>query len=80
MDAQTIKCSQCNGELKDGFLADKTIFGTSPLEWIEGYPENTLFSGMKTSGGSRHTVYAYRCDDCGRIEFYTIKGKSEGVN
>lgn len=72
MNAAPEKCIQCGGALEEGFIKDNTITGAyGPIEWIEGAPEASLWSGVKTTGKKRYNVITYRCTECGRLEFYT---------
>lgn len=64
------KCIQCDGELSIGFILDQTIGGNKSAEWIAGEPETSMWSGVKVTGKERHFVKAYRCNQCGRLEFY----------
>jgi Double zinc ribbon len=67
-------CTRCGGEMALGYVAFPTRRG--PLEnipetgaWIAGRarpaPRTETWSGAETS-----PLQAYRCEDCGRIEFY----------
>lgn len=71
MNNEPETCSQCQGTLTTGFILVETIGGHKPAEWIEGSPETSLWSGVKTTGKKRYFVKAYRCELCGRLEFYT---------
>ena len=37
---------------------------------MEGAPEKSFWSGLKTSGREQHAVVTFRCDGCGYLESY----------
>jgi hypothetical protein len=39
--------------------------------WVEGQPEPSFWSGIKTSGRTAFNVQAFRCVSCNFLEFYT---------
>ena len=68
------KCSKCDGAMVEGFIID---YGAHEYKrqqiWIEGQPEASFWSGIKTSGRAVFNVQAYRCTDCNFLEFYTTE-------
>jgi hypothetical protein len=38
--------------------------------WIEGRPERSFITGLKTKGKARHVVLTFRCTRCGYLESY----------
>ena len=63
------KCSKCNGAMVEGFIIDYAV--KQPQTWIEGQPEASFWSGIKTSDKKAFKVQAFRCADCNFLEFYT---------
>jgi hypothetical protein len=67
-----IKCSKCNGPMTEGFIFDRGHYEYKQEQiWVEGRPEKSFWSGLKTSGKEAFIVQAYRCADCNYLEFYT---------
>jgi hypothetical protein len=38
--------------------------------WMEGNPEKSFWTGLKTTGRQRYSVMTYRCERCGFLESY----------
>lgn len=56
-----------------GFVLDQgglEIFSAQQT-WVEGEPEESIWTGLKTSNRDTYAVAAFRCGICGRLEFYT---------
>ena len=69
-----IECSKCSGRMLRGFIFDRGHYEHKQRQvWVEGEPERSLWSGIKTSGRAAYTVDSYRCENCGRLEFYTTE-------
>lgn len=65
-------CARCGGALEEGYLpehGDMNI-GLGPSEWVEGKPQTSFWSGLKTDGMARYKVLALRCAGCGRLELF----------
>jgi hypothetical protein len=45
----------------------------SASSWIEGEPEKSFWSGMKTKGKRRLAIVSYRCTKCGFLENYATQ-------
>ena len=43
-------------------------------EWLEGEPERSFWTGLKTKGKERFPVRTYRCTQCGYLESYARTG------
>lgn len=71
MHDRTTNCPKCAGRMEPGYILDKADYNmpTSP-EWIEGNPEKSFWTGLKTKGRERHAVMTYRCERCGFLESY----------
>ncbi len=67
-----IECSKCGGKMSKGFVFDRGHLEYKTQQaWVEGEPEETFWSGVKTSGREGYRVEAYRCYNCNGLEFYT---------
>lgn len=70
--AEEITCPNCGGRMMTGFIYDRGHYEYKQQQvWVEGEPEQSFWSGLKTSGREAHNVLAYRCKSCSRLEFYT---------
>ena len=57
-----------------GFIFDRGHYEHKEQQvWVEGEPERSLWSGVKTKDRNAYSVDAYRCVSCGRLEFYTTE-------
>ncbi|MEP6900806.1 MAG: PF20097 family protein [Actinomycetota bacterium] len=69
-----IKCPKCGTYMREGFVLDR---GDSNVKltscWIEGEPEKSFWSGLKTSEREAFRVQAFRCPACNFLEFYTAE-------
>ena len=66
-------CPSCEGPLEQGFVCERGHYnGKMQQVWVEGEPEESFWSGLKTSGRDARYVSAYRCSGCGRLEFYAV--------
>ncbi len=58
--------------MASGFVIDRGHLEVLTQQiWVEGEPEETFWSGIKTSNRDNYAVAAYRCKTCGGLEFYT---------
>ena len=44
--------------------------GTRPMQWVEGKPESSMWTGTKMPKDQTHDVVTYRCTRCGLLESY----------
>ena len=66
-------CPKCTGGMIEGFILDRS-YGTNLQEvWVEGIPEKSFWSGIKTNHKLTFKVGAFRCGDCNFLEFYTTE-------
>ncbi|QDT74769.1 PF20097 family protein [Lacipirellula limnantheis] len=72
MEAAAIVCPKCNGQMNQGFVADKTRAAVEVMTWRPGPPETSFFSGTKLPAGSL-PIAAFCCEHCGYLEFYASK-------
>ena len=64
-------CPKCRGQMEPGFLLDKSHFDRPlPTEWLEGQPEVSIWTGLKTKGRDRFPVRTNRCTTCGYLESF----------
>lgn len=67
----TPTCKECSSEMLEGFVLDHGHYQYKAQQmWVEGKPEPSFWSGLKTSGREMFYVSAYRCPSCGRLEFF----------
>ena len=65
------RCAKCGRTMERGLILDQghhQRLNTST--WMEGAPEKSFWSGLKTSGREQHAVVTFRCDGCGYLESY----------
>ena len=43
-------CPRCGGQLKEGFVLDHAYLSVWRSLWVEGKPEKSSWSGLKTEG------------------------------
>ncbi|HET9325680.1 MAG TPA: hypothetical protein VFQ05_02795 [Candidatus Eisenbacteria bacterium] len=68
-------CPQCSVTLEQGFTVDRSHYSFGhPSKWVSGSPERSFLFGVKTEGRKRFTLAAYRCPQCGRVDFYAPEG------
>jgi hypothetical protein len=66
--------------MQEGFVFDRGDYNmkTKPV-WVEGVPEESFWSGLKTKGRQMFTVRAFRCAECNYLEFYTAEEVSDSI-
>ncbi|MGI8788440.1 MAG: PF20097 family protein [Pyrinomonadaceae bacterium] len=70
--ADAIKCPKCGGAMTEGFIFDRGHYNAKSQQvWVEGIPEESIWSGLKTSGKDAYNVEAFHCEKCGFLEFYS---------
>jgi len=65
-----MKCPKCGSPMTTGYVLDTTHGGAKVAEWIEGEPEVSRWTGLKTKNRRRFPITADRCERCGFLEFY----------
>ena len=63
-------CVKCGGKMEEGFVVDQTYGGVASPEWAGGFPERSIWTGVKMKGRERYAVATYRCGACGYLEAY----------
>lgn len=67
----TNDCPKCRSRMEEGFGLDADAnHQLSTTKWIEGRPEKSFFSGVKTKGKRQFPITLYRCTRCGFLEAY----------
>lgn len=65
------KCGKCGGATAEGFIFDRGDGDYRRQQtWVEGAPQSSFWTGVKTSGKTAFLVRAMRCAGCGFLEFY----------
>ena len=60
--------------MTEGFVIDHGDMQIKQQQiWVEGAPETSFWSGIKTSGRAAFNVRALRCARCGFLEFYAAE-------
>ena len=66
----TSECPKCRSRMEEGFIQDAGQHGVQTGKWIEGAPEKSFWTGVKTKGKRQFEVHTYRCSRCGYLEAY----------
>ena len=65
------ECLRCRGPMEPGFVLDRGHHNSKTTQqWVEGAPERSFWTGVKTKGKVQHVVSTYRCERCGYLESY----------
>ena len=73
MTSKSIVCPKCNAAMEEGFILDLGHFDAGTVsQWVEGAPERSIWTGIKTKDREKFQVTTYRCADCGYLESYAI--------
>jgi predicted nucleic-acid-binding Zn-ribbon protein len=68
------ECAKCGGAMSEGFVIDHGDYQVKQQQiWVEGEPQASFWSGLKTSGKQAYNVRAFRCENCNFLEFYTAE-------
>lgn len=78
---ETMKCSDCRGDMELGFIPDATYGMVHQAAWHSGDPKakKGLFEKLATGGGVKFDtrymtpITAYRCSQCGLIKLYALR-------
>ena len=69
--ARELECLRCKGPMERGFVADKAHYSVPETQkWVEGIPERSFWSGLKTKDRDVVPVSTWRCERCGYLESY----------
>ncbi len=53
-----------------GFILDRTQYAKLQQVWVEGQPEESFWTGLKTGNRESFYVQAFRCTACNYLEFH----------
>ena len=70
MSEPTHTCLRCQSSMELGFLLDNTQGGYARTVWVSGAPEHNIWTGLRLKGHVVIPVVAYRCTQCGLLEFF----------
>lgn len=60
--------------MSEGFVLDRGHANAASLQkWVEGEPERSIWTGLKTKGRDAYAVSTWRCDRCGYLESYATE-------
>jgi hypothetical protein len=60
-----------------GVLLDKGHYDSLGVsEWLEGEPETSIWTGLKTRDRDRFVARTYRCQGCGYLESYATRKRT----
>jgi hypothetical protein len=65
-----VQCPKCNGEMAQGFVPDYYQSGIFVGSWHPGHPKKSFWKGTKASEAEGLPIGAFRCQNCGLLEFY----------
>lgn len=58
---RTVKCG-CGSEMERGFVVEYVYLETKQQQrWVQGVPESSFWSGLKTSDRDVFTIDSYKC-------------------
>jgi ribosomal protein L37E len=73
MTNESIVCPKRNAPMEAGFILDRGHYDAGTVsQWVEGAPERSIWTGIKTKGREKFQVTTYRCAGCGYLESYAI--------
>ncbi len=70
MNGSPTDCPKCRGTMEPGFVLDHTYGENRQSTWVEGPPERSFWTGLKTRGKERLVITTHRCTSCGYLESY----------
>jgi hypothetical protein len=59
--------------MEEGFIVDVSQANQLQSQWVQGKPEKSFWTGIKTKGRSRRLVTTFRCVRCGFLESYATE-------
>jgi hypothetical protein len=65
-----LACAKCGTIMEEVFVLDRTYGANLQNEWVEGIPDVSKWTGVKTRGKERLPVMTYHCPNCGYLESY----------
>ena len=77
LSAATLTCLRCKGVMEQGFVPDKgDAFIPGIQTWVEGLPEQSIWTGIKMKGRRVIPVTTFRCTMCGFLESHAVLPRS----
>lgn len=68
------ECLRCKGSMSPGLVVDRGNSNEGIVQqWVEGTPDRSFWTGLKTKGRESYSVHTYRCDRCGYLESYATE-------
>ena len=67
---RTPECLRCQGRMEAGFMVDEGHGTRTVAAWVEGAPERSIWTGIKTRDRRRLPVETWRCTRCGWLDAY----------
>ena len=68
-----LACPRCRGPMDLGFLLDRGHHSSANVaQWVEGIPERSVWTGLKTKDREVYPLTSYRCERCGYLELYAL--------
>lgn len=64
------RCSQCRGEMEEGFIPDHTHGAILRSHWVRGRPKKSIWTKISLRGQPRYRIITYRCLRCGFLALY----------
>jgi hypothetical protein len=59
--------------MEAGFVIDRGSHDSIDRQkWVEGAPEKSFWTGLKTKGRDSYPVTTFRCERCGLLESYAV--------
>ncbi|MGH9766957.1 MAG: PF20097 family protein [Blastocatellia bacterium] len=73
MTNESTGCPKCNAAMEAGFILDLGHYNAKTVsQWVEGAPERSIWTGIKTKDREKFQVTTYRCAGCGYLESYAL--------
>jgi hypothetical protein len=73
-----LECPRCGRKMQKGFLIDRGDHNAPGVpRWVEGAPEKSFWTGLKTKDRLIIPVMTYRCAGCGFLESYALPEAAE---
>jgi len=67
------ECLRCRSSMEPGFVVDRGHNQRAATQkWVEGEPERSFWTGLKTKGRESFEVTTFRCERCGWLESYAV--------
>ena len=63
-------CPKCGGRMEQGFIPETTRHSQNVDIWVEGKPEKSVWTGIKTRGRKTYKIESWRCGRCTFVENY----------